>query len=69
MPLEFTFDIKGQRGQRPGGVGLATWVPAGPKEKREKASDCEEAGNADCIHGQGITIFMRDRPRLCISLR
>jgi len=68
MPLEFTFDMKGQRGSMTR-TRWTTWVPAGPKEKREKAFDCEEAGDADCIHGQGISIFARDKPRLCISLR
>lgn len=62
------FDTRGQRGQVidpnfPGYLGL----PEGTRKTAKKLFDCEEeAGKrADsCIHGQGITIFARDRPQL-----
>lgn len=69
MPLGVYFRHKGT-GRSTTRARWATWVPAGSQKKSEKKlTTVKEAGNADCVHGQGITIFARDRPRLCVSSR
>lgn len=72
MPLERATLTRGDREVRSttrtcrGYLGL----PEGPRKTAKKLFDCEdESGKrADsCIHGQGITIFARDRPQLYIA--
>lgn len=44
----------------------ATWVSPKGQGKRRKSFSMvrKKLVNADCVHGQGITIFARDRPQL-----
>lgn len=75
MPLDRGhFDTRGQRGRvNDPNLPGATWVsPKGHGKTAKKLFDCEEvlgkrAETDSCIHGQGITIFARDRPQLHIA--